>query len=469
MKRSIRVAIVYILLLITNCLPIQAQQELRTVYGKVLNASEGGKKARPFPIAEKVHIYAFSTVEAAKDALKKRNSNGEIAPLASDTYVIAGADGYYEIPVAENGALIFHVTGYALEEVRGRECIDYNFDSCCPPFYSTVQESKASPFPKYKLSGTFPSRISFTQGIVPLPQMYTHPNMRIIIQPYYVDCATEDTIISLSPKIMQGKRFKVKGDPNRIFFPEHRQSWEKHIDHRRYLYENDTDIWVQDTIRVPDIRRTYSMVYRMTVEKQKKILFKKDLKYTSCKLRRPLAFLDFSVIDSFETDKDSSAVRLWQYIHRRNAGDAQNTADTLPDTEHYRMLKAFAYTLCGYYDFTKAADIRDHQLRKDIFETVKETSTLNRVVMCMAIGNALYDTKAQEALRLLPQEDALTYYFKAILAWRSDIYRTEFEFAANNLLEAFKRDGKFIKIAAQDGEIFEELYEYVMRLYEQDK
>lgn len=140
MKRSIRVAIVYVLWLITNCLPIQAQQEMRTVYGKVLNASVGRKKASPFPIAEKVHIYAFSTVEAAKDALKKRNSNGEIAPLASDTDVIAGADGYYEIPVAKNGALIFHVTGYALEEVRGRECIDYNFDSCCSPFYSTVPD-----------------------------------------------------------------------------------------------------------------------------------------------------------------------------------------------------------------------------------------------------------------------------------------------------------------------------------------
>lgn len=140
MKRSIRVAIVYILLLITNCLPIQAQQKLRTVYGKVLYASEGGKKARPFPVTEKVHIYAINTVEAAKDALKKRNSNEEIAPLASDTDVIAEADGYYEIPVAENGALIFHATEYALEEVRGRECIDYIFDSCCFPFYSTVPD-----------------------------------------------------------------------------------------------------------------------------------------------------------------------------------------------------------------------------------------------------------------------------------------------------------------------------------------
>ena len=75
-------------------------QEISIVSGKVLNLPEGEKKARPFPVTEKVYVFAFNTVAAARDALKQLEGGG--GTMMSDADAVAGADGYYEIRVRRN-------------------------------------------------------------------------------------------------------------------------------------------------------------------------------------------------------------------------------------------------------------------------------------------------------------------------------------------------------------------------------
>ena len=57
---------------------------------------------------ETVRIFAFNTVASARDALKALETGGG-GTLLYDADAVAGADGYYEIRVAENGALIFNM------------------------------------------------------------------------------------------------------------------------------------------------------------------------------------------------------------------------------------------------------------------------------------------------------------------------------------------------------------------------
>ena len=71
--------------------------------------ARGEKKPRPAsPWARTVRIFAFNTVASARDALKALETGGG-GTLLFDADAVAGADGYYEIRVAENGALIFNV------------------------------------------------------------------------------------------------------------------------------------------------------------------------------------------------------------------------------------------------------------------------------------------------------------------------------------------------------------------------
>ena len=411
---------IIILLATTFCIalkPIMAQQ-VKTVYGKVLNAPNGRGKPEPFPVSEKVHVLAFNTVKAAQDALKQLKSRNDT--IKFDASAVAGPDGYYEIPVAENGVLISQ-----------------------------------------------PDSLYIRNGI-PLPAMYAQPNMRVSLQPYCLNCANGDTVAFLHPKIIQGRNFKVKGDPNCVFLPAN-HSWEKCINNKLFLPGSNIMISICDTVRIPDNRNNYSIRCLMTVEKRQKVVFQKDLAFSSCKLRCPLQFLDYSVLKPFETDEDTLATQLSAYIHANNAIEAQELADKLPYTEKYRILKSFAYSICGYYDFTESTTTRDCLLRKAVFEAVKESSPLNRVVMCMAICNYEYDAAAQEAMKLLPQNDALTYYLKAVLTQRTDFYKTGNEWAAKSLLEAFKRDSKLIMTASNDGDIGEDLYNKVMTRYEQEK
>ena len=103
-------------------------QQISIVSGKVLNLPEGEKKPRPFPMGETVRIFAFNTVASARDALKALETGGG-GTLLFDADAVAGADGYYEIRVAENGALIFNVQmKNELREVNYKQEINANID-----------------------------------------------------------------------------------------------------------------------------------------------------------------------------------------------------------------------------------------------------------------------------------------------------------------------------------------------------
>ena len=168
-------------------------QQITIVSGKVLNLPEGEKKPRPFPMGETVRIFAFNTVASARDALKALETGGG-GTLLFDADAVAGADGYYEIRVAENGALIFNVQmKNELREVNYKQEINANIDGGIALEEVEVVAENPNPQPR-PVAGKIVGNKLIVNNSVAIPSNYGAPNRRLIMQPYIMDCTTENAV-----------------------------------------------------------------------------------------------------------------------------------------------------------------------------------------------------------------------------------------------------------------------------------
>lgn len=277
--------------------PVHAQQ-IKVVFGKILNLPEGKKKAEPFPSSEKVYIFAFNTVAAAQDAKKQLESGN--ATIMSDADVVAGPDGYYEIRVAENGALIIRVAMKTeLREVNYASEINMNIDGGIMLNTVTVTADRPTPKPDPE-AGTIEGNNFMVNTPIPMPKQFGQPNRRLIIQPYLIDCGTEDTVQFMKPIIMDGEEFNLTQDRRMAFDMAH-DALSQYIDQKRKLSEEPFVIDINDTVHVDNPRKMYSARCKMILTDYTHAPFREDYQLSTCKIRRPLQFLEFNFPD-FELD-----------------------------------------------------------------------------------------------------------------------------------------------------------------------
>lgn len=121
--RYFKIVVLLLTTLYAGYVPLWAQ-DIKVVSGRVLDK----ESKLPFK-DEVVYIYAFNTVADAKDALDAINSQN--ATIFSDGQEQADQGGYYEIRVAETGALIYKVgmTEAVMEEVKYRMEINVFLDA----------------------------------------------------------------------------------------------------------------------------------------------------------------------------------------------------------------------------------------------------------------------------------------------------------------------------------------------------
>lgn len=290
MRTFIKIIAACVAILYIGATPIMAQQ-IKVVFGKVLNKPEGKNKAEPFPSSEKVYIFAFNTVAAARDAKKQLESGN--ATIMSDADVVAGPDGYYEIRVAENGALIFRVAMKTeLREVNYNSEINLAIDGGIMLNQITVTADRPTPKPDAE-AGTIEGNNFYVENSIPVPKQFGQPNRRLILQPYVIDCTTEDTVAYMRPTVMDGVEFHLTQD-RRMAFNIANDTLSRYIDRKRPLSENPFNIPIKDTVHVEDPRRMYSARCKMVFADYTHITFKEDYQLTTCKIRRPLQFLEFT-------------------------------------------------------------------------------------------------------------------------------------------------------------------------------
>ena len=166
------------------------------------------------------------------------------------------------------------------------------------------------------------------------------------------------------------------------------------------------------------------------------------------------------------------ANQLAMYIRANNFDDASILADKLPNNDKFKMVKAFANCLGGYYDYRGAATKQEQDERKATFELVRNSSPMNNVVMCMAMETDFYNAEARKALEKI-EPTTQTKYMKLQLFIRENKLHddpnmvqplskeeTAFKEAARMLDAIIKEDPKFKKTAENDGEISKEFMEW---------
>ena len=276
-------------------------QQITIVSGKVLNLPEGEKKPRPFPMGETVRIFAFNTVASARDALKALETGGG-GTLLFDADAVAGADGYYEIRVAENGALIFNVQmKNELREVNYKQEINANIDGGIALEEVEVVAENPNPQPR-PVAGKIVGNKLIVNNSVAIPSNYGAPNRRLIMQPYIMDCTTEEIVSYMDPTVMDGPEYGLTQD-RRMAYDIRNDKLAPYINTRRQLDATRFNLDINDSVPVPDPRHIYSVLSKVIIADYTHPTYEAEWKMTTCKIKRPLQFLEFSFPD-FELDPD---------------------------------------------------------------------------------------------------------------------------------------------------------------------
>lgn len=157
------------------------------------------------------------------------------------------------------------------------------------------------------------------------------------------------------------------------------------------------------------------------------------------------------------------ANQLIIYVKNDDFANASIMAKILPKKEKYEEIIAFAYCLGGYYKMTGNLSPEEKQKRLGYFNTVRNSSPLNNVVMCLAMNNSHLDSEAMEMLKKMPQDDPKVLYLKAVAYGRMG--DSGFSDAMLALKTCFLLDKKYIDIAKTDGDIDEDLFETAYDMY----
>jgi hypothetical protein len=146
------------------------------------------------------------------------------------------------------------------------------------------------------------------------------------------------------------------------------------------------------------------------------------------------------------------------YIKKGDFENASVLTKMLPNDSKYDLLKAYTWAMGGY--FQGGTTPEEQERARKTFEMIKASSPQNEVVMYMALENRAGNAAARTALAKLPQDSALTWYFKATLSAREG--EIEFMNTVTALSECFKRDKSFVATAQNDGEFSEDIVQAAM-------
>lgn len=270
-------------------------QRMIKVSGTVYNIADKKKKV---PFSESVvYIYSCKTVAAAEDlknSLDKEKTNLALF-MDKEERAETDANGYYEILVPDNGALVFKagLNKAVLEKVNHRMKIDVEVDD---GFYLkevvvTGQLKQIQPEPKAsRLIGNrfYP----YNTFVVPKGEGNTYS--RLIVQPYVLNCETNDTVAFLKPLVYDGREYHLT-QTRRMGYDLKRDALEPYIQARPLVNDRMIIEW-QDTVTVPNPNVNYSCYADFCIEDYNNVPFRKTYQINTCENKRPLKFLKYDLI-----------------------------------------------------------------------------------------------------------------------------------------------------------------------------
>lgn len=311
-----RLKIWILLLVVAGCGTGTAlAQKMVKVSGTVYNIAENRKV--PFSDVT-VDVYAAKTVAVGEDMKKILDSNDQEKTLLLDQEGKTTTDenGYYEILVPDNGALIFKVglSPSVLKEVRHRMKIDVSIDEGVMLESVTVTAMRLV----LKPEPTAPKMIGnmlIPYNTFKLPPYFGNRFSRLIIQPYVLDCETNDTVTFARPSVYDGKEYALTQE-RKMGYDMDRDPLRPYIKAEALTTRAMNLDWT-DTIIVPDPNRNYSCFAIVNLEDYS-ASNSRTYQINTCQTKRPMKFLQYNL---FSEQMDPLQHKERAQIEKRNTSD----------------------------------------------------------------------------------------------------------------------------------------------------
>ena len=311
-----RLKIWILLLVVAGCGTGTAwAQKMVKVSGTVYNIAENRKV--PFSDVT-VDVYAAKTVAVGEDMKKILDSNDQEKTLLLDQEGKTTTDenGYYEILVPDNGALIFKVglSPSVLEEVRHQMKIDVSIDEGVMLESVTVTAMRLVLKPEPKAPKIIGNML-IPYNTFKLPPYFGNRFSRLIIQPYVLDCETNDTITFARPSVYDGKEYALTQE-RKMGYDMDRDPLRPYIKAEALTTRAMNLDWT-DTIIVPDPNRNYSCFAIVNLEDYS-ASNSRTYQINTCQTKRPMKFLQYNL---FSEQMDPLQHKERAQIEKRNTSD----------------------------------------------------------------------------------------------------------------------------------------------------
>lgn len=290
-------------------------QKMVKVSGTVYNIAENRKV--PFSDVT-VDVYAAKTVAVGEDMKKILDSNDQEKTLLLDQEGKTTTDenGYYEILVPDNGALIFKVglSPSVLKEVRHQMKIDVSIDEGVMLESVTVTAMRLVLKPEPKAPKIIGNML-IPYNTFKLPPYFGNRFSRLIIQPYVLDCETNDTITFARPSVYDGKEYALTQE-RKMGYDMDRDPLRPYIKAEALTTRAMNLDWT-DTIIVPDPNRNYSCFAIVNLEDYS-ASNSRTYQINTCQTKRPMKFLQYNL---FSEQMDPLQHKERAQIEKRNTSD----------------------------------------------------------------------------------------------------------------------------------------------------
>lgn len=311
-----RLKIWILLLVVAGCGTGTAlAQKMVKVSGTVYNIAENRKV--PFSDVT-VDVYAAKTVAVGEDMKKILDSNDQEKTLLLDQEGKTTTDenGYYEILVPDNGALIFKVglSPSVLKEVRHQMKIDVSIDEGVMLESVTVTAMRLVLKPEPKAPKIIGNML-IPYNTFKLPPYFGNRFSRLIIQPYVLDCETNDTITFARPSVYDGKEYTLTQE-RKMGYDMNRDPLRPYIKAEALTTRAMNLDWT-DTIIVPDPNRNYSCFAIVNLEDYS-ASNSRTYQINTCQTKRPMKFLQYNL---FSEQMDPLQHKERAQIEKRNTSD----------------------------------------------------------------------------------------------------------------------------------------------------
>lgn len=311
-----RLKIWILLLVVAGCGTGTAlAQKMVKVSGTVYNIAENRKV--PFSDVT-VDVYAAKTVAVGEDMKKILDSNDQEKTLLLDQEGKTTTDenGYYEILVPDNGALIFKVglSSSVLKEVRHQMKIDVSIDEGVMLESVTVTAMRLVLKPEPKAPKMIGNML-IPYNTFKLPPYFGNRFSRLIIQPYVLDCETNDTVTFARPSVYDGKEYALTQE-RKMGYDMDRDPLRPYIKAEALTTRAMNLDWT-DTIIVPDPNRNYSCFAIVNLEDYS-ASNSRTYQINTCQTKRPMKFLQYNL---FSEQMDPLQHKERAQIEKRNTSD----------------------------------------------------------------------------------------------------------------------------------------------------